>query len=99
MLEPILHRACRGVVGEDPEPGKFLQTFDSGGMVAVLMSEEDGVDAREGFANSFEHGAEPARGKTRIDQHARVLGDEQRRIARTAAAENAKSHRHLDEVR
>ena len=33
-----------------------------------------------------------ARGETGIDQHARVLGDEQRRVARTAAAENAEAH-------
>ena len=98
VAEPALHGAARGLVGEDADVRVFFQPVDAGGMVAVLVREEDGVDPFQRFAERGEEHPEFPRGESRVDKHARALRHEQRRVARAAAAENAEAHRHLGGV-
>jgi hypothetical protein len=94
VAEAGLHGAGGGLVGEDFQVGKFFQPGDAAGMVAMLVGEKDGVDALERFAGGGQQLAQLAQREAGVDQHPRLLGDEQGAVARTAAAENAKPHRH-----
>jgi hypothetical protein len=49
VAQAFLHRFRGRFVGEDLQALKFFQAIYPRGMVAVLMSEEDGVDPRERF--------------------------------------------------
>ena len=83
-----------GGVGEYLDVRELLQADDRCGVVAVLVGQEDGVDPVERFTDPGEEFAELAGGKAGIDQYARAFGLEQGRVARAAAAENAKAHGH-----
>ena len=94
MSESRLNGASGGCVGEDPNVWIFFQSIDATCVIAVLVGEEYGVDSIETFADGFEQGRKFTRRKTDVDEYARALGDQQRRVARTATAENTKAHCH-----
>src|SRR5437870_3205307 len=73
MLEAGLHCARRGSVGKDLDLGKFLQPFDAGSVIAVLVGEEDGVDLLERSAHGGEENSHPPRRKADVDEDARVF--------------------------
>ena len=58
VVEFCLHGAGGSVVGKDFEGTVFADTADPPGVVAVLVSEENGVDLVNRFATGFEEGAE-----------------------------------------
>jgi hypothetical protein len=95
-VELGLDGATGGGIGEDLDVRVLFQTVDTGGVVAVLVGEEDGVDALEGFAGVGEEGGEFAGGEAGIDEDARTFGHEQRGVARAAGTEDAEAHGHIE---
>ncbi len=88
-------RACAVArLAKTRRSGWRARPLRGGGVVAVLVREENGVDAVPARARPGQHFAEPARGKARVDQHARVVGLEERGVAGAAAAQDAETQSH-----
>jgi hypothetical protein len=64
-------------------------------MVGMFVGDEDGVDAREVFANGRQALAKLPHAEARVHQDARVFGGQQCGVSGTAACQNAK----LNDVR
>jgi hypothetical protein len=59
----------------------FFQALDPGGMIAMFVREENGIDAIERFTDGREQRAQTARGETGVDEHAGVFRHEERGVA------------------
>ncbi len=94
VFQPGLYGAGGGMVGEDLDRPVARQSADAGGVIAVLVCEEDGIDAFERLADGGQQLRDSPGRETGVDEHARVLGLEQGAIALTTAAEDAKPQTH-----
>ena len=83
-----------GVVGEDLDRPAAGQPADAGGVIAMLVREENGIDVVERLAGGRQQLRNPAGRETGVDEHAGMRGLEQGAIALTAAAEDAKPQSH-----
>ena len=70
------------------------EAAERGGVVAVLVREEDGVDPVPAGARRGQQLAELARRETRVDEHAGVVGFEERGVAGAATAQDAETQGH-----
>jgi len=70
------------------------QSGESGGMIAVFVGEKYRIHAFERIAGFGQKFAQFFGGKSRIDEHAGVVGLEQSGVAGAATAKNAESKGH-----
>ena len=63
-------------------------------MIAVFVSDENGIDLVRFDVSFFEHAANPFAAKTHINEHCAVFRDKESAIAGTATAEDGKLHGH-----
>ena len=67
---------------------------NAGGVVAVLVSDENVVDLVRVYAAVFEHAEKSFATEPGVDEHFAVFRDKQSAIARTTTAEDGKLHGH-----
>ena len=67
---------------------------NAGGVVAVFVSDENGVDLFRFYAAFFEHAAKAFAAEPGVDEHFAVFRDKQSAIAGTTTAEDGKLHGH-----
>ena len=67
-------------------------------MIAVLVSNEDGVDPLWANAPLLHHGAKSFATEAGVYQNSAILGDEQAAVARAAATKDRELHGHRDRL-
>ena len=97
-VDPVLQAALdgfgRAAVGKDADIGMPGESAERGGMVAVLVGEEDRIDALPRLRGGGQQLAQFPRRKAGVDEHAGVVGLQQGGIAGAAAAKDAKTQGH-----